>query len=239
MFKKNRMGGYTLCSKHMHQLLKHGKFLDNIPRTNSDLNEYRIKNGYVEFDVYNQKNLPVATFYVDFEDIEKVKYHKWRIDTNNHIVTGNSSNSKPRKELTHVLLDVPAGMVVDHIDGSTLNNRKSNLRICTQQENLCNKHFMSNSKSGWQGVVWDKARRRWAPEIQYDNKKCHLGRYEKNEEAIFVRDLAEQICFKEFQNQSKKSEKEKLFKLISENRKKELEEYTKNKLLKTFGDKLC
>lgn len=238
-FKKIRMGGYTLCSKHMHQLHKHGCFLDNIPRTNADLNEYRIKDNYVEFDVYNQKNLPVATFIVDKEDIEKIKYHKWRIDTNNRIITGNCSKTRPRKELTHVLLEVPEGMVVDHIDGNTLNNKKSNLRVCTQGENLCNKHFMSNNKSGWQGVVWDKARRRWAPEIQYESKKCHLGRYSLKEEAIFVRDVAEKICFKEFQNQSKNLEKVELFKLISQERKNELIDYVENKLHKTFGDKLC
>ena len=40
--KKNRLGGYCLCSKHMHQLHKHGKFLDNIQRTNNDLNDYTI-----------------------------------------------------------------------------------------------------------------------------------------------------------------------------------------------------
>ena len=41
IFKKNRLGGYTLCSKHMHQLLKYGKFLDNIQRTSKDLNDFR------------------------------------------------------------------------------------------------------------------------------------------------------------------------------------------------------
>ena len=55
-FKKIRYGGYTLCSKHMHQLHKHGKFLDNNPRTNNDLNDYEIKGDGVYFNLYNQKN---------------------------------------------------------------------------------------------------------------------------------------------------------------------------------------
>ena len=42
-FKKIRLNGYTLCSKHMHQLHKYGKFLDNSPRTNYDKNDYIIK----------------------------------------------------------------------------------------------------------------------------------------------------------------------------------------------------
>ena len=40
--KKISLYGYCLCSKHMHQLLKYGKFLDNIQRTDSDLTDYTI-----------------------------------------------------------------------------------------------------------------------------------------------------------------------------------------------------
>ena len=42
IFKKIRMKGYTLCSKHMHQILKYGHPLDNNPRTVNDLNDYDI-----------------------------------------------------------------------------------------------------------------------------------------------------------------------------------------------------
>ena len=42
-FKKIRYGGHTVCSKHMHQMNKYGKVLDNIPRTNNDLNDFVIK----------------------------------------------------------------------------------------------------------------------------------------------------------------------------------------------------
>mgnify|MGYP000062528059 CR=1 FL=1 len=239
IFKKNCLGGYVLCSKHMHQYFKYGFFLDNIQRTNSDLNEYHIKGNYVEFDVYNQRNIKVNSFIIDIEDIELVKYHKWRADTNNHIITGNCTSSSPRKELTHVILEVPDGMVVDHINGNALDNRKSNLRICTQHENIFNKSYMSNNHSGFQGVSWDKSRRRWAPEIRFNGSRCHLGRYKNKEDAIFVRDLAERICFREFQNQNKSDVKKEMFKNIPEERKIELITYTTNKLNKTFGDKLC
>ena len=54
--KKIRLGGYTLCPKHMHQLQNHGKFLDNIQRTTSDLNDYVVKDGIAYFELYNQRN---------------------------------------------------------------------------------------------------------------------------------------------------------------------------------------
>ena len=43
IFKKNKVKGYVLCSKHMHQLLKYNKFLDSCPRTQNDLNEFFVK----------------------------------------------------------------------------------------------------------------------------------------------------------------------------------------------------
>lgn len=237
--KKIRLKGYTLCSKHMHQLLKYGKFLDNIQRTNNDLNDYKIKDDIAIFNVYNQKNIKVNSFIIDKEDLEKVKYHKWRIDTNNRIITGNSSKSKPKKEITHILLNVPDGMVVDHIDGNSLNNKKDNLRICTQGENLCNKHFMSNNAHGIIGINWDKYRRRWSPEITYKSQRCHLGRYKTIEEAIYVRLLAEVILFKDFQNKENLLNNRSKIEKIPKEKKLELFRYTRNKLVDkyiTFGN---
>ena len=78
-FKKIRYGGYTLCSKHMHQLQKYGKFLDNIPRTNNDLNDYIIKNDIVYFNLYNQKNQKIGTFFIDLEERKSKRYQSYYI----------------------------------------------------------------------------------------------------------------------------------------------------------------
>ena len=47
------------------------------------------------------------------------------------------------------------GEEVDHINGNTLDNRKSNLRICTHAENLRNKNTKSKI-TGFKGVVYKK-----------------------------------------------------------------------------------
>lgn len=233
MKKKNKCWGYNLCKKHMHQYLKYGIFLDNNPRTQNDLNEYRLLDeDTVEFDCYDKKQNVVGRFIIDKEDLEKVKYHKWRLDTNNRVITGNCTESKPRKELSRLLLDVQdKTIVVDHIDGNPLNNKKNNLRKCSQSENLCNRHFMSNNKSGTIGVVFDKNRHRWAPEIQKEYKRVHLGRYTLLEEAKYVRYIAEIICFGEYQANNNQT-----FTTITKDRKIELETYTRNKLKKAFGN---
>lgn len=198
--KKIRMCGYTLCYKHMHQLHKYGKFLDNIPRTNSDLNDYVVSDGVAYFNLYNQKNEKIATFVIDVCDIQKVKYHKWRL-SHGHVVTGLPSKGQQR-DLSHVVLDIPKDdyVVVDHINGDPLDNTRGNLRICSQGENVLNKRFMSNNTSGFIGVSYKKDRDRYDPEIRFGYTRCHLGMTKTIEEAVYKRYIAEQLLFGEYAN---------------------------------------
>jgi len=43
-----------------------------------------------------------------------------------------------RVRIYRFIMDVPAKMVVDHINGDTLDNRRSNLRICSYSLNTRN-----------------------------------------------------------------------------------------------------
>lgn len=49
--------------------------------------------------------------------------------------------------------EIPAGMVIDHIDGDGLNNRIENLRVVTQQSNMRNAKMYSSNKTGFVGVA--------------------------------------------------------------------------------------
>lgn len=231
LHKKNKLGGYTLCSKHMHQLLKHGKFLDAISRTNKDLNEYRIKNGTVYFDLYNQKNEKIAEFTVDLADIEKVKYHKWRI-SHSHVVTGQPAKHQQR-ELSHIILDIPKeedSIVVDHKDGNPLNNRRDNLRVCTQGQNVINKSISSTNTSGFIGVSYDTRRNRYSPEIRLGYNRCHLGRWYTLQEAVYARLVAEDVIFGEFTNEAEHRRKIDFTAGLEHGRKDEIAQYVKDKL---------
>ena len=198
--KKIRMGGHTLCYKHMHQLHKYGKFLDNIPRTNSDLNDYVVSDGVAYFNLYNQKNEKIATFIIDVCDIQNVKYHKWRL-SHGHVVTGLPSKGQQR-DLSHVVLDIQKddSVVIDHINGDPLDNTRGNLRICSQGENVLNKRFMSNNTTGFIGVSYKKDRDRYDPEIRFGYTRCHLGMTKTIEEAVYKRYIAEKLLFGEYAN---------------------------------------
>lgn len=225
----NLYGYKCVCSKHMHQIIQYGHPLDTNPRTNNDLNDYTTDGITATFNLYNQKNEKIGTFIIDFDDLEKVKYHKWRIN-HNHVITGLPAK-KTQKDLSYVILgEVPEGMVVDHINGNGFDNRKANLRICTQGQNTLNKSFVSNNTSNFIGVSYRTDRDRYDPEIRLKHQRCHLGYTQSKEEAVYKRYFAEQLLFGEFAN-AQEQEKKRLFtQSLSDEKKKELEEIVITKL---------
>lgn len=227
-----RMHGYTLCSKHMHQLYKYGRFLDSNPRANNDLNDYYILEEEAHFNVYNQRNEKIGEFTIDKEDIEKVKYKKWRY-SHGHVVTGSPSKGE-QKDLSHIILDfdpkADSRLVVGYIDGDTSNNKKNNLRFCTQSDNAINKSLMFDNTSSFIGVSYRKKRNRFDPEIRKGNVRCHLGYTKTLEEAVYKRYIAEDIVFGEYANKKEQDRKCKFTECLSQDKKNELYDIVVSKL---------
>lgn len=235
--RTHSLRGYKcVCSKHMHQIFKYGHPLDTIARTNNDLNDYTIIGEEVYFNLYNQQNLKIGEFIIDLDDIEKVKYHKWRV-SHKHVVTGVPAQHNQR-DLSWIILNLAPEeiavnhLVIDHIDGNGFNNKKSNLRICTQSQNVLNKSFMSNNILGFIGVSFRKDRERYDPEIRLNSIRCHLGYTKTLEEAVYKRYYAEQLLFKDFTNQDEHKRKEIFTQGLKEATKKELESIVLDKLKK-------
>lgn len=230
-----RLYGYVVCSKHMHQVLKYGHPLDNNPRTNTDLNDYYIQGQNAIFNLYNQKNEKIGEFIVDLDDIEKIKYKKWRLN-HGHVITGlpySKDLKKKARDISHIIMDISPEedyKVVDHIDGNPYNNKKNNLRICTQTENTLNKAIPSNNTSGFMGVWYDKRRGTWNPEIRKGYKRWHLKRYYTLEEAVYARMVAEEFLFEEYNRKDQYEEKKKFTQNLPQDVKDKIAQETINKL---------
>ena len=94
------------------------------------------------------------------------------------------------------ILNCEKGLQVDHINHNTLDNRRCNLKICTQLENANNKGFYKNNKSGIKGVYFLKDYGYWIAELKY-NKVCYRSRQCKTkEEAIIERKILEKRFLK-------------------------------------------
>ena len=80
---------------------------------------------------------------------------------------------------------------VDHINHITTDNRWSNLRSVTRQENMKNKRKYKNNNTGVTGVQWDKTSNRWRARIRFHKKEVHLGMFVEFSEAVNARKNAE------------------------------------------------
>ena len=76
---------------------------------------------------------------------------------------------------------------IDHINGDRSDNRLSNLRVATRQENIRNGRGKIHT-SKYKGVSWDKSRSKWAAYCKYDGKVKNLGRFDKEEDAAMIYD---------------------------------------------------
>lgn len=88
-------------------------------------------------------------------------------------------------------------VVVDHIDGNGLNNQRSNLRICTQQQNTFNQPSRGGS-SIYRGVSWEKRRKNWISEIYLNGKKKYLGSFKTQEKAAEAYNKAAELYYGSF-----------------------------------------
>ena len=79
--------------------------------------------------------------------------------------------------MIHNQLDIPSGMVVDHIDGNPLNNRPENLRLATIMQNSYNSKLYTSNTSGYKGVSFDRETGKWLAQIRIDGRNKKLGRY--------------------------------------------------------------
>lgn len=135
-------------------------------------------------------------FKFDIEDYQMIKDYCWHINKCGYVV-------KRKNEITTlfhrlVMNCKDKNLVVDHINHDTTDNRKSNLRIVTQQQNCFNSKIRNINKSGCKGVSFDKSRNKWSDSIVYNGKNIHLGRFEDFNEAVKHRKIAEEKYFGEF-----------------------------------------
>ena len=66
---------------------------------------------------------------------------------------------------------IPKGMMIDHINGDTKDNRLENLRCVNRQQSAYN-------RADVKGFTWDKSRGKWYAQIKHNYKSIFLGRYD-------------------------------------------------------------
>ena len=132
--------------------------------------------------------------YFDLEYASKILEHTWWIAKNGYPTATIENKNIPM----HIFLEFKWH---DHQNQNKLDNRSSNLRPCTKQENQRNCGIGKNNTSGFTGVTWSKNRQKWVAQIMVDYKTINLGRFTNKEDAVRARLQAEVKYFKDFSPQ--------------------------------------
>lgn len=95
---------------------------------------------------------------VDSSDYEWLLKWKWALSGNGYVTRNIPRGFTPSERngyivgIHRLILNTPKGFKTDHINGNPLDNRRENLRIASNSQNLCNRGRPRNNKSGFKGV---------------------------------------------------------------------------------------
>ena len=128
-------GGKSYCPKHYYQMYRYGETFDGKKQAHQNLIVHHDKH----ISIFTKKGEEIL---IDADDYSQVKDFYWGLNSQGYAI---SVIHGKHKRLHLLLMDKPVGMVVDHINGNKLDNRKCNLRVCTVHENSMNtKHSYTN-----------------------------------------------------------------------------------------------
>jgi hypothetical protein len=142
---------------------------------------------------------------IDAEDAPLVstrKWHEFRCDnavyaaSNRPIIIDGISYSLMHR----LILRAKPGMDVDHRDRDGLDNRRSQLRCCSRQQNNWNSVPHTGTSSTYKGVAWRKDRLIWRAFIKNPETRRfqHLGYFRMELDAARAYDDAAARLFGEF-----------------------------------------
>lgn len=118
---------------------------------------------------------------VSSEDFEYLSQFKWSYQEHHSggyakrgVTTGiryASGKFKVRTiDMHREIMNAQKGQQVDHVNFDRLDNTRENLRLCNANQNTAHRRVHKNSKSGYKGVWWIEAKRKWIVMIKKDHK---------------------------------------------------------------------
>ncbi len=138
---------------------------------------------------------------VDAKDFEWLSQWKWGVGTDRGTQYAIRKIRRDGKRTTitmhQMILNTPTGMVSDHVNGNGLDNRRSNLRVCSYSNNAMNRKAQKGT-SKYKGVSLHSIGGKWKSRIKTKGKIYNLGHFGTEEEAAKRYDEAAVQIFGEY-----------------------------------------
>jgi len=145
---------------------------------------------------------------VDDDDFERCSNLSLSLTSHGYVCSYfKIKNCKYKRFYLHrFIMDAPHGKVVDHINHNKLDNRKSNLRICSYAENTQNSASSGRNTSGFRGVYFCKRNNNWVAQIKFLQNRITLGSFNTPQEAsiVYERKASELFPHKRINQRSKR-----------------------------------
>lgn len=132
---------------------------------------------------------------VDEDDFAGLSSFSWCLHKDGYAIRyATTSYKKQTAILMHrFLCGDPENMEIDHINGNRLDNRRSNLRIVTKQQNQWNASGKRNSSSRHKGVWFHKRSGKWESAITINGKQKYLGSFISEDSAALAYNQAAKV----------------------------------------------
>lgn len=120
---------------------------------------------------------------VDADEYYQLSRFTWFAINSNKTFYAARAHRGTTVKMHRVIVDAPGHLVVDHIDRNGLNNCKSNLRVCTNAQNILNAGARGKGLSKYKGVSRHARGKKWVSVIQLNKKTHYLGYFNDEIEA--------------------------------------------------------
>ena len=157
-------------------------------------NDYEIVDGVVYVTLHERNGNSDKKMMCDPDIWEKLKHYSW-FDIHGYATTSNKDDELKYKEFHRIVADPADGLVADHINRNTYDNRRCNLRSVTVHANTVNRSISSLNTSGHIGVT-KRENGKWQAIIGLNGKTISLGTYVNKDDAIKAREEAEEKYYK-------------------------------------------
>ena len=135
-------------------------------------------------EIYTSQGFKIILDEADYKELSKFKWGIKKCRRTSYAKRTFTVNGVDTLVIMHrVIMDAPKGLQVDHINGNGLDNRRSNLRLCTNQQNQQNRRPTRNSSSKYKGVSFSKQRQKWEAQMKCGTKRFNLGHFALEEDA--------------------------------------------------------